>query len=99
MIQDFPDGSSLAVRLADWVDWDVAEWHLAIVLGLWNDQGDPPGEGHKEGEFSDGWKGHKGIIWSSNPIGDALAETLITLHNAGVLDYDEEGQRYRWARK
>jgi hypothetical protein len=81
----------LSIRLADWTDWDVAEWHLAIVLGLWDDEGNPPGQDKP----TDSWGGHKGIIWSNNSLGNALATMLITLTDAGVLE--EENQRYRWA--
>jgi hypothetical protein len=93
-----PTGS-LAERLKDWTEWDLAMWHVAVVLGLWDDDGNPPGPGHKEGEYTDAWKGHKGTIWSTNPTSEAITRLMLLLVEHGFLEYDNDTTSYRWARK
>lgn len=89
-----PNGS-LSTRLAEWTDWDVAMWHVAVLIGLWDDCGNPPGQGHKEDGPTDNWNGHKGTIWSSNATSRTLGDVLAVLVRAGILECNEERQ-YRW---
>ena len=75
---------TLRERLAEWTDWDVAEDHLGIVLGLWPDV-EPSGD----------WGGHKGVIWTRDPTGDALAACLEQLVICGSLETNDTGA-FRW---
>jgi hypothetical protein len=77
------DPVTLAARLVDWRDWDGAAFELGVVLGLFED-GD--------------WPKDKGVVWSANPIGDALHDVLLALTRAGVLEQREEPDvAFRWA--
>ncbi|QDT38507.1 hypothetical protein [Stratiformator vulcanicus] len=69
--------------LKEWVESDVAEFELAVLLGLVG----PSGE-----EF----RRRKWVWWSNNPIGNGLHAMLATLVEAKVLEYDEESERYRF---
>jgi hypothetical protein len=81
--------ASLQERLADWTSWDIAAYHLGACLGFWPEFGAPPSE--------DPWYGCKDVIWSANPLGDAMANFIIALAEAGVLERrDEPGPEYRW---
>lgn len=66
----------------DWVDWDIAEHNLAVVLGII----DP------ETPMLD----VKHIFWTSNPWGEVLHTILTELVYLGVLEYDVDEVRYRW---
>lgn len=79
--------ATLKERLAGWVDWDGASWHVGVCLGFWPDFGAPPGE--------DPWFGHKGTIWSNNPLGNAIAELIHGLVAEGMLEENNE-QQFRW---
>jgi hypothetical protein len=58
-------------------------FELGVVLGLFED-GD--------------WIKKKGVVWSANPIGDALRHMLLALTRAGVLERREEPDiAFRWA--
>jgi hypothetical protein len=73
---------TLADRLAEWHDWDGAAFELGVVLGLF-----------EEGD----WLKNKGVLWSANPVGDALRETLLVLTRAGILERREEpDEAFRW---
>lgn len=81
--------ASLKERLADWQDWDGASYELGACLGFWIDFGAPY-------EF-DSWHGVKGVMWSNNPLGNALAIFLDNLVEASVLERREEPDiAYRW---
>jgi hypothetical protein len=77
---------TLRERLADWHDFDGAAYELGVVLGLFPEFGQEPGQ--------DPWHGTKGIFWSANPLGDVLNEMLHKLVEVGMLDFDDE--RFRW---
>lgn len=77
---------TLAYRLADWTDFDGAMFELGIVLGLWPDE---PWTVKGSGVL-------KGIFWAKNEIGEALYETLEAMVKGGLMDHDEEEQRFRW---
>jgi hypothetical protein len=75
----------LRYRLSEWSDADVAEFHLAQVLGLFPD--------------APFMSAVKYVFWSSNPLGDALDDVLQRLVDVGVLEFrddDDEGRQYRW---
>jgi hypothetical protein len=77
------DVSALRDALADWCDWDIAEYHLAVVLGIIA-QDAPFGR-------------MKGTFWSNNPVGNFLYQTLEGLVSIGVLEYrDEPDNQFRW---
>ena len=45
----------------------------------------------------DPWFGNKGVMWSANPLGDALAHFLDNLVEEGMLERREEPDTaYRW---
>ena len=81
--------ASLKERLAGWVDWDGACYEVGACLGFWPEFGAPIGEDH--------WNGVKGVIWSANPLGDAIAYFIIALAEEGCLERREEPDiGYRW---
>ena len=73
---------TLADDLADWTDWDGAEFALGRALGLF------------EGcDFTQ----VKHVFWTDNALGDGLHEALLTLVRAGVLDRRDAGdEQFRW---
>lgn len=74
---------SLRYRLTEWADFDVAEFHLAQVLGPFPDE-----------PFM---RSVKYVFWTSNPLGDALTDVLTRLVEVGVLEFrDEPDRQYRW---
>ena len=81
--------ADLKERLAGWTSWDLASYHVGANLGFWPDMGAPPGEDH--------WYGAKGIIWSANPLGDAIANFLEGLVSEGLLERRDEPEiEFRW---
>lgn len=79
--------ASLKERLADWIEWDGAAYHLGACLGFWPEYGAPPGH--------DNWHGYKGVVWSSE--GDELYHFLDGLVTMGLLERKEEPDiAYRW---
>lgn len=79
---------TLAERLKDWTDWDVAEYHLGVVLGLF-----PEWPGSWDNDVT---APLKGVIWSQSLIGDALAEGIRALSDSGLMYHNEDAGRYRW---
>ena len=77
---------TLRERLSDWTDEDIAEYHLAVVLGYFEDAEQPTGD----------WNGNKGTIWSDNPVGRALYNSLQCMVIGGVLLFDDTAHTYRW---
>jgi hypothetical protein len=82
--------ATLSERLLDWTDWDYAEWHLGVVLGLWEDG---PG----------GYRANKHIFWTDNVIGNRLHRLLLELSHDGVLEMRDEDTdpdlQFRWRRE
>jgi hypothetical protein len=77
---------TLQERFADWVEWDGASFEMGAHLGLW-----------PEWDSKDPWGEVKGIIWSSNPLGDGIANFLEALVKAEVLERREEPDTaFRW---
>jgi len=79
--------ASLKERLAGWTEWDMTMYHVGACLGFWPEFGAPPGE--------DPWHGVKGIIWSSNPLGDAISNFVSALSKIGCL-LDDPDSGYIW---
>lgn len=75
---------SFKTSLQDWTDFDVAQYELAVVLGLIP-------------EGTDFAVDAKHIFWTNNPLGNLLVGLLVTLVDNGVLEYDAEESRYRWS--
>ncbi len=81
--------ASLQERLTDWVEWDLAAYHLGACLGFWPEYGAPVAYG------GDPWNGVKGIMWSSE--GDELYFFLDGLVEMGCLETRQEPDvAYRW---
>lgn len=79
--------ATLKERLSgDWKDWDFVSYEIGACLGFWKDFGAPPGEDH--------WNGAKGVIWSANPLGDAIYTFIESLIAAGMLEKQED--KFRW---
>src|SRR5438067_9988579 len=81
---DQPTGGEVVVQtlraaLAEWTDWDVAGYALAVSLGLM------PG--------APGFGRAKHVFWSDHPAGTALLGILDELVAAGVLDRRAEPDR------
>jgi len=76
----------LRERLAGWYDVDGAQYELGVCLGFFP-------------EFDSGrvaFNGYKWVMWSANPLGDALHQMLKELVKAGVLEHDPEEERFRF---
>lgn len=85
--------ASLQERLSDWHDWDGAAYEVGACLGFWPEFGAPPSA---EG-YHDSWHGVKGVMWSANPLGDAIYNFLEGLVAEGCLERREEPDiGYRW---
>jgi len=83
----------LQERLADWMDWDFAAYHLGACLGFWPEFGAP---NDASGPL-DPWHGVKGVMWSANTLGDTLHEFLEALVRVGCLERrDEPDIGYKW---
>lgn len=81
--------ATLKERLTGWTNWDISIYTLGACLGFWPDFGAPVGE--------DLWHGVKSIIWSGNPLGDAMATYLDALVKANMLERrNEPNIEYRW---
>lgn len=81
--------ASLKERLTGWRDWDITSYELGVCLGFWPDFGAPPGE--------DCWNGVKGIMWSDNPLGNALSNFIDELVIVGMLERRRGPDvSYRW---
>jgi hypothetical protein len=77
--------STLSERLKDWQDFDVAEYSLGVVLGLFKEE-----VGKPIFDCAPKW-----IFWSNNPLGNVLSIILQQLCAIGVLETNEETQ-FRW---
>ncbi len=70
-------------HLQDWVDIDVAQFHLARCLGIL-------------GPDCPDMASAKWIFWSNNPIGNLLYRVLRDLATTGPVEIDEEELKVRW---
>lgn len=73
---------SLREHLADWTDFDGAQYALALLLGLMSDGTD----------FA---TTAKHVFWTNNPTGNMLSITLACLVTLGALEENDNGQ-FRW---
>ncbi|MFJ7065953.1 hypothetical protein [Streptomyces sp. NPDC101115] len=73
----------LSKELAGWTDSDGAAYCVGRALGIFAEH--------------EGFTSLKWVFWSDNPVGRALHETLLQLVAAGVLEQDEDEDRFRWA--
>jgi hypothetical protein len=67
---------ALKQALQDWKDFDEAQRHLAVCLGLSNVESDGP----------------KGLFWSRNPMSLMLCTILAQMVQVGVLEQNHEDQ-------
>jgi hypothetical protein len=75
---------SLKQELADWTDFDVAGLQLGRCLGVFGP--DITAVHHVKSVFCS----------NDEPVGGILLRLLDQLVRDGVLDYDDDEQRYRW---
>lgn len=80
--------ATLQQRLLDWTDIDLAAYELGAHMGLWREFGSKPN--------SDPWNGVKWVMWSNNPVGNALYETIHAMIDQQVLDATEDKDQVRW---
>lgn len=66
----------LCKRLKDWQDPDFAQFHLGVVLGLFDDLRPPP----------------KWVFGSANPLADVLNDLLQQLVRSGLLELNDDAQ-------
>lgn len=71
---------SLKEELAEWQDFDSAEFVLGVTLGV------------VEADFQK----TKWVYWTDNPLGSFLYETLKGMVKIGTLEFDEEEDKFRW---
>jgi hypothetical protein len=83
------NNASLKERFAGWLDWDIACYNVGACLGFWTEFGAPYDH--------DSWHGVKSVIWSANPLGDAIANFLEALVVEGCLEKREGNDiAFRW---
>jgi hypothetical protein len=68
--------------LEKWTDYDIAEYLLALDLGL-----------VKEGDFQ---VRAKHIFNTDNKLGNMLSDILRKMEEEGILEYNEEETQFRW---
>jgi hypothetical protein len=72
----------------DWVDYDVAMYYLACLLGMMKYDAD---------WTSADWEEAKGVFNTKNEMSDMFYELLERMVKGGILEKDdEELQGYRW---
>ena len=76
---------TLKELLGDWTDFDVSQYYLACCLGLM-----------VYDDSFDNFRKAKGVFWSQNEIGNMLFEMLRMMVGTGILEFDEEEEKYRW---
>jgi hypothetical protein len=75
---------TLADKLADWTDWDLAAFRLGHTLGLFEEQT---------------FHSAKHVFWTENILGTGLHDILLALVQAQVLERrDEPDEQFRWSR-
>lgn len=76
---------TLRERLANWTDLDVANYHVAIVIGL-----------IPELDNMQSFRIFKWMTNSHNPYGTLLQSIINDMVKAGCLVYDDEGLQITW---
>ena len=78
---------TLKEYLIDWEDMDVAAYMLAMVMGIIpDDDGNDGGAGYRK---------HKALFWSANPLSEMLYPNLQGMVEAGILEENND-QKVRW---
>jgi hypothetical protein len=81
--------TSLKERLSVWSSWDITSYEVGACLGFWPNFGALPG--------NDPWHGIKGVIWSSNILGDSINVFISALVDEGMLEKrDDPDIEFRW---
>lgn len=78
---------ALSERLKEWADFEYAEYHLGVVLGMFQDL--EPQDGSPFDRVP------KWLLWTRNPLSTALGEMLNQLVKVGVLECDDN-HLLRW---
>ena len=78
---------TLKDRLKMWKDWDLVQYEIGVVLGLFPEFGSDP---------IDLWNGHKGTIHSATLVGESLTNILSCLVRERFVDQDPQTDQYRW---
>ena len=76
---------TLKELLAEWTEWDVAQYYLACCLGLMT----------FDNAFEN-FRKSKGVFWARNEVGSMLHNTLRAMAANSILEFDEEEDTYRW---
>ena len=79
---------TLKESLKDWQDMDFACCLLAEHLGVVEE--DVPAGSYNS------FRSNKALYWSANPVGDKLYEFLFDMVDMGILEIDEEREKFRW---
>jgi hypothetical protein len=77
---------TLKELLADWTDFDVAQYYLACCLGLMV----------HDDSFEFLRVKAKHVFWSQHEIGNMLYNMLSMMAQVGILEFNEEDDKYRW---
>lgn len=76
---------NLKELLAEWEDYDIAQYYLACSLGIMNyDQ-----------DFSKEYKKVKGVFWINNKVGNMLYNILESMVEGELLETNDDGM-FRW---
>jgi hypothetical protein len=79
------DLRTLRSAIQEWTDVDLAQYSLALALGMIVPDRSPFATKAKH------------LFWTNNPVGSALYEVLETLTRIGVIERrDEPDIQYRW---
>ena len=75
---------TLKEKLTDWTDTDVAEYHLAIALGLMT-------------EATSFQTDAKHVFWTNNPVGTMIHAMVELLAKEGILQvHPDDDLCFRW---
>jgi hypothetical protein len=77
----------LSERLKEWQDFDYAQYHLGVVLGLFQDM--------KPEDRIAFDRVPKWLLWTNNPLSNTLGNILNQMLEIGVLECDDD-QSFRW---
>ena len=76
------DISTLKDQLVNWTDSDYASYYVAICLGIIS-----PDIGLLD---------VKHVFWTDNSVGNQMYQMLIELVSIGVLEQDQQDDKFRW---
>lgn len=75
--------NSIKEYLKDWQDYDVAQFYLGCVLGLFNNDNDT-------------FRAIKHIFWTDNELGNFLFIMLEDMSNKKMLLIDRDKMMFKW---